>query len=36
MEDWWDGTDVKTEILGEKPVPVPYCPPQISHALAWH
>jgi hypothetical protein len=24
----------KTEVLGEKPVPVPLCPPQIPHGLA--
>jgi hypothetical protein len=24
-----------TEVLGEKPVPVPLCPPQISHLPAW-
>jgi hypothetical protein len=23
----------KTEVLGEKPVPVPLCPPQIPHGL---
>jgi hypothetical protein len=29
--EWnWRG---KTEVLGEKPVPVPLCPPQIPHAL---
>jgi hypothetical protein len=29
--EWnWQG---KTEVLGEKPVPVPFCPPQIPHAL---
>jgi hypothetical protein len=26
----WQG---KTEVLGEKPVPVPLCPPQIPHRL---
>jgi hypothetical protein len=26
----WQG---KTEVLGEKPVPVPLCPPQIPHGL---
>jgi hypothetical protein len=25
----------KTEVLGEKAVPVPLCPPQISHGLTW-
>jgi hypothetical protein len=28
----WHG---KTEVLGEKPVPVPLCPPQIPHGLTW-
>jgi hypothetical protein len=27
--------DGKTEDLREKPVPVPLCPPQIPHGLAW-
>jgi hypothetical protein len=31
MEWNWQG---KTEVLGEKPVPVPLCPPQIPHRLA--
>jgi hypothetical protein len=31
MEWNWQG---KTEELGEKPVPVPLCPPQIPHGLA--
>jgi len=35
MEHWWNGTDGKTEVLGEKPVTVPLCPPQISHGLTW-
>jgi hypothetical protein len=30
MEWYWQG---KTEELGEKPVPVPLCPPQIPHGL---
>jgi hypothetical protein len=25
----------ETEVLGEKPVTVPLCSPQISHGLAW-
>jgi hypothetical protein len=30
-EEWnWQG---KTEVLGEEPVPVPLCPPQILHGL---
>jgi hypothetical protein len=29
VERYWQG---KTEDLGEKPVPVPLCPPQIPHS----
>jgi hypothetical protein len=36
MGHWWSDTDRKTEVLGEKPVPVPLCLPQISHGLAWN
>lgn len=25
----------KIEELGEKPIPVSFCPPQIHHELAW-
>ena len=25
----------ETEVLGEKPAPVPLCPPQISYGLSW-
>ena len=25
----------ETEVLGDKPVTVPICPPEISHGLAW-
>jgi hypothetical protein len=32
VELYWQG---KTEELGEKPVPVPLCPPQIPHGLTW-
>jgi len=28
-------TDWKTEVRGEKPVPVPPCEPQKPHILAW-
>jgi hypothetical protein len=32
--EWnWQG---KTEVLGEKPVPVPLCPPQFPHGLTRH
>ena len=35
MEHWWNEIDrEKTEVLGEKPVPVPLYPPQIPHELA--
>jgi hypothetical protein len=31
--EWnWQG---KTEVLGERPVPVPLCPPQMPHGLTW-
>jgi hypothetical protein len=30
VEWYWQG---KTEELGEKPVPVPLCPPQVPHGL---
>jgi hypothetical protein len=34
MVEWyWQG---KTEVLGEKPVPVPLCPPKMPRELAWH
>jgi hypothetical protein len=33
MVEWY--IDGKTEELGGKPVPVPLCPPQISHRLTW-
>jgi hypothetical protein len=34
MQHRWNETDRgKTEVLGEKPVPVPLCPPQIPHGL---
>jgi hypothetical protein len=26
----------ETQVLGEKPLLVPLCPPQISHELAWY
>jgi len=32
---WIDSNREKTEALGETPVPVPLCPPQIPHGLAW-
>jgi hypothetical protein len=30
---WYEIIDGRTEVLGEKPVPVPLCPPQIPHGL---
>jgi len=30
MEHWWNDTELrKTEVLGGKPVSVPFCPPLI-------
>jgi hypothetical protein len=36
MEHWWSDMDGKIEVLKEKPVPVPLCPPQIPYWLAWN
>jgi hypothetical protein len=33
MEHWWND-ERKTEVLGEKPVPLPLCSPQIPRGLA--
>jgi hypothetical protein len=33
MQQRCNDTDRETEVLGEKPVPVPLCPPQIPHGL---
>jgi hypothetical protein len=35
MEHWWNDTDRKTKVLGGKPIPVPLCPLQVPHGLAW-
>jgi len=40
MDGWVQGTEAitvtnKTEVFGEKPVPVPPCPLQIPYELAW-
>ena len=36
MEHWWNDTDKeKPEVRGEKPVPIPLRPPQISQELTW-
>jgi hypothetical protein len=33
---WWNDTDrEKNEVLGEKLVSMPLCPPQIPFGLAW-
>jgi hypothetical protein len=29
MFHWWNDTDWKTEVLAEKPIPVPLCSPKI-------
>jgi hypothetical protein len=36
MEHWWSDIDGKIEVLKEKPVPVPLCPPQIQYQLDWN
>jgi hypothetical protein len=37
MEHWWKWNwQGNIEVLGEKPVPVPLCPPQIPHGLTWN
>jgi hypothetical protein len=28
-------TDEKPKNLGKKPVPVPFCPPKITHGMSW-
>jgi len=33
MVHCWNDTDRKTEVFREKPVPVPFHAPQISHGL---
>jgi len=33
MKNWWNDTE-KTETVANKPVPVPFCLPKISHKLA--
>jgi len=36
MEHWWIITDRgQTDVLEEKPVTVPLCPPQILYVLSW-
>lgn len=38
MEHKWNFTDLqeKTEVLGEKLIPVPLCPPQSQHGIVWN
>jgi len=39
MNEWaWNtrGMIQKTEVPRKKPVPVPLCPPQTLHAMAWY
>jgi hypothetical protein len=34
IEQWWNDTERgKSEVLGEKTVPVPFCPTKIPHGL---
>jgi hypothetical protein len=35
MGHWWNDTDNKMEVLGEKPVPVGFHPPPNPHELGW-
>ena len=35
MEGVWNGADREMEVLREKPVVVPLCPPQIARGLLW-
>jgi hypothetical protein len=35
MEHWWHYTDGETEVVGEKPVPLPLCPPQVAFDCLW-
>jgi len=35
MEHWRNDIDGKTEVPGEKPVPVLLCPAQTPHGLVW-
>jgi len=35
VEQRWNDIDGETEVLGEKPVPVPLCSPQIWHWPVW-
>jgi hypothetical protein len=37
MEHWWSDTDKReNEVIGEKPLPMTVCAPQISHVLVWN
>jgi hypothetical protein len=35
MECWWHDTDRKTEVGGEKPIPLSLCAPLILCGVAW-
>jgi len=35
MEYWWNDNDNGKPKYSEKKVPVPFCPPHISHGMAW-
>ena len=35
MDQWWKGSNRKTKVLEENPVPLPLCPSQIQHRLVW-
>jgi hypothetical protein len=36
MKHLWNNPDGETEVLKDKPVSVPHCPPEIWHGLAWN
>jgi len=35
MEHWWNDTGSKTKLLRNKPLLMPFCPPQIPCGLAF-
>ena len=36
MDHWWKNADRITDVLGDKPAPLPLCPPRIPLGLAWN
>jgi hypothetical protein len=35
VKDWWNAADGKTEVIGEKPVPVPLYSPKLTDGFVW-